>query len=94
MCIPLAPLPPVFRMCPSQVFEQWHARKRSEREAKRAAELEDRKKKVGGGLWAECRQREVQHRAIPACLSVSLSVESRPMYHEGLLPLALRGTSL
>lgn len=27
------------------VFEQWHARKRSEREAKRAAELEDRKKK-------------------------------------------------
>lgn len=32
----------------TQVFEQWHARKRAERDAKRAAEAEDRKKKVGG----------------------------------------------
>lgn len=32
-----------------QVFEQWHARKRAERDAKRAADAEDRKKKVRRG---------------------------------------------
>lgn len=31
-----------------QVFAAWHARKRADRENKRAAEAEDRKKKVGG----------------------------------------------
>jgi hypothetical protein len=29
-----------------QVFAMWHARKRADREAKRAADAEDRKKKV------------------------------------------------
>jgi hypothetical protein len=30
----------------AQVFAQWHARKRADREAKRAADAEERKKKV------------------------------------------------
>jgi hypothetical protein len=56
LLLPNVPMSVCCCCCCCQVFAAWHNRKRMDREAKRAAEAEDRKKKVrggGSGGWGE-----------------------------------------
>jgi hypothetical protein len=56
------------------VFAAWHAKKRADREAKRAAELEERKKKVRGeGCGRRLRAYKRAHKLHTSCYAKQLA---------------------